>query len=245
MPTNVSRLFAAKLDSIEREPMGVSIARALQSFIASNHLQRGARLPSERALAEAMGISRPALREALKYLAAIDVLAIRQGAGIFVRQPQHPALTHLGQLGSRERLRMLRQATAARRLVDVAVAEAAARRGGLGSERLFAYIDESEREPNATLRRHQLDLGFEALIAELADDPYLSALQAHAHKLFQDAWSQCGLMPRPVEERNDQHRAIARAVASGRASDAREAMERHFALALLGGGDSRRGESEQ
>ncbi|MDW5299849.1 MAG: FadR/GntR family transcriptional regulator [Sedimentibacter sp.] len=42
------------------------------------------KLPNERALAEQMGVSRPCVREAIKFLEASGVLTIRRGVGTFV-----------------------------------------------------------------------------------------------------------------------------------------------------------------
>jgi DNA-binding FadR family transcriptional regulator len=42
------------------------------------------KLPNERALAEQMGVSRPCVREAIKFLVASGVLTIRRGVGTFV-----------------------------------------------------------------------------------------------------------------------------------------------------------------
>lgn len=46
----------------------------------------GARLPSERALAEQLGVSRTALRDRLQMLQSLGVIVRRQGAGTFVQQ---------------------------------------------------------------------------------------------------------------------------------------------------------------
>jgi GntR family transcriptional regulator, transcriptional repressor for pyruvate dehydrogenase complex len=57
---------------------------AIQEQIRSGRLAAGERLPSERALSEALGVSRPTVREAVQSLAAMNILDVRHGAGIFV-----------------------------------------------------------------------------------------------------------------------------------------------------------------
>jgi GntR family transcriptional regulator, transcriptional repressor for pyruvate dehydrogenase complex len=47
----------------------------------------GTRIPSERVLAEQLGVGRSTVREALNGLAALGVLDIRQGRGVFVAAP--------------------------------------------------------------------------------------------------------------------------------------------------------------
>lgn len=58
----------------------------LLTFIADKRFALNERLPSERELADQLGIGRNSLREALKVLEAMDVLEIRHGSGIFLRK---------------------------------------------------------------------------------------------------------------------------------------------------------------
>jgi GntR family transcriptional regulator, transcriptional repressor for pyruvate dehydrogenase complex len=60
------------------------VALLLLERIRSDHLATGARLPSERQLAEEFGVSRPTVREALAALGVMGVLETRVGAGTFV-----------------------------------------------------------------------------------------------------------------------------------------------------------------
>ncbi len=56
----------------------------IKSLVANGVLEPGKRLPSERALAQQFGISRPALREAVRALVAMGVLTSRPGSGTYV-----------------------------------------------------------------------------------------------------------------------------------------------------------------
>lgn len=60
----------------------------LVSFIASECLGRGDRLPTERQLAGALNVSRPTLRQALELLAKDGLIERRQGSGTFVAEPR-------------------------------------------------------------------------------------------------------------------------------------------------------------
>lgn len=53
----------------------------------SRGLTAGERLPSERDLAEALGTSRPALREAVRLLVARGVIEVRGRSGIYIASP--------------------------------------------------------------------------------------------------------------------------------------------------------------
>ena len=57
---------------------------ALRSRIVSGELVRGARLPSERDVAEGFGVSIPTVREAVRALAATGLVDVRHGSGSYV-----------------------------------------------------------------------------------------------------------------------------------------------------------------
>jgi DNA-binding FadR family transcriptional regulator len=93
-------------------------------------LHVGDRLPSERALAEQMEISRPTLREAIKVLHDSGVIEVRRGAGggMFVATEFVPP-----DLVARRRdirIHEVAQVLEARRLLEPRVAQLAAMRGG-------------------------------------------------------------------------------------------------------------------
>ena len=63
------------------------VAQQLLDLIQTTSLQTGAKLPTERALAEQLGVSRTALREAIQKLSSRGVLESRVGAGTYVSAP--------------------------------------------------------------------------------------------------------------------------------------------------------------
>lgn len=65
------------------QPLYEQAYRALAELVASGAYRRGSRLPSERALSEALGISRPTLRRALESLVALGILERGASRGWF------------------------------------------------------------------------------------------------------------------------------------------------------------------
>ena len=68
----------------ERDVLPERIAARLVSLISDRQLRPGDKLPPERDLAATMQVSRPSLREALRALAMLNVVEIRQGSGTYV-----------------------------------------------------------------------------------------------------------------------------------------------------------------
>src|SRR4051812_33766107 len=62
------------------------IARQLSELIAAGEFKNGQRLPSERELAEQLGVSRPSVREALIALEIEGKVEVRVGSGVFVTE---------------------------------------------------------------------------------------------------------------------------------------------------------------
>lgn len=70
---------------IRRIPLQSEIIKFIREYIENNHLQPGDRLPSQEKLIEMMGVSRTALREAIKTLEARNILKIVNGKGVYVQ----------------------------------------------------------------------------------------------------------------------------------------------------------------
>ncbi len=66
------------------EKLSTAVTRQIEKLILRGILRPGERLPSERDLAEQMGVSRPSLREAIAELQDKGLLASRAGSGIYV-----------------------------------------------------------------------------------------------------------------------------------------------------------------
>ncbi len=102
------------------------IAARLSAFILDRDIPVGGRLPAEGEIARSLGVSRPAVREAIVALETAGVVIARNGGGLFVlRRPRRGAALPWARRGDpgpgpREQLR-------ARQLVEPEIAAEAAR----------------------------------------------------------------------------------------------------------------------
>ncbi len=69
---------------IQPEKLSQSVVRQIELLLLRGILRPGERLPSERELAEKLGVSRPSLREAIAELQSRGLLTSKAGAGMYV-----------------------------------------------------------------------------------------------------------------------------------------------------------------
>lgn len=72
-------------DKVVKSTVAGQVIDQIKQLLADGRLQPGDKLPSERQLAEMLGVSRPSLREALRALEYASVLETRVGEGVFVK----------------------------------------------------------------------------------------------------------------------------------------------------------------
>ena len=77
--------MAAKEKPIKKGRLADIVVERLNARISSGELKSGERLPTERALAESMGVSRTVIREAIRIMVDNNVLELRDGYS-YVRQ---------------------------------------------------------------------------------------------------------------------------------------------------------------
>jgi GntR family transcriptional repressor for pyruvate dehydrogenase complex len=211
------------------------IVRELRALIESGQLVPGDRLPSERDLARAFNVSRPSLREAMRRLAAVGLVEIRWGQGVYVRAADLDlVLGHLTPL-------MLEQGGIAelydiRRLLEVAGAGWAAERA-TAEERaaLRALTDEADAardhlvaDPQAA---REMDERYHNLIAKASHNAVLLRVMTGLLDVLAAVRQRSFAIPGRVLRSLDEHRAVTDAIVAGDAAASREEMRAHLGQA--------------
>ncbi len=193
----------------------------------------GDRLPPERDLAEAFGVSRTVIREAVKTLEARGVLETLAGSGVYVRFPDSAAVSR----SLRMYLQLLDQddidlrLAEIRRVLEVEIAAlAAARATPEERQEMHRLCQEMRKHVGAPRVLAEMDFQLHLLLAEATRNelfgvlltPLIEQLREH----FVYAWEHYGA--RPVENVFEQHEAIVAAVEVGDAEGARRAMAAHI-----------------
>lgn len=154
---------------VDRSTLPEEIAGRLLELIRAERLRPGDKLPAERELAATMHVSRPVLREALRALAIMKVVDIRQGAGTFVTalEPQQ-LVSHLDFVFAKDVV-ALAQVLETRRIVEVGNVRLAARRISPDQiERLVAIVGDLRAAVDDADLFSSLDISFHDVVCEAA-----------------------------------------------------------------------------
>jgi GntR family transcriptional repressor for pyruvate dehydrogenase complex len=196
---------------IKRIDVFQEITNRIETLIARSNLQPGDRLPSERDLAEQLGVSRTSVRQALKVLEASQRLESRIGSGTYVASPVTRDPVGLSALlPDKIDTGFLRKLIAARCCIERAVfKECCERVDRQGLESLQALLDDNVHDfVHGENNEGGLDLSFESKVAELAGNPILFRMQEEIHQLWVLAWSKYGSYPESKIVLHQEHLAI-------------------------------------
>lgn len=234
------------------EKLSNSVVRQIEQLILRGILRPGERLPSERDLADKMGVSRPSLRDAIADLAERGLLVSRAGSGIFVADVLgsafSPALT---QLFSTHDEAVFDYISFRRDMEGLAAERAAV----FGSETDLKLIDtifgkmelaHQKRDPSDEA---QLDAEFHMAIIEASHNVImLHMLRSMFELLRQGVFYNRQVMFKNRMTRDqllDQHRAINAAIQARDPAAAREAIGAHMAYVEQAFHDQMRAEKHE
>lgn len=239
---------APRFAVLRRSTLPEEIANRLLELIRAQELRPGDKLPSERTLAATMEVSRPVLREALRALAIMKVVDIRQGAGTYITalEPQQ-LVSHLDLVFSKDTV-ALTQLLEARRVVEVGNARLAAAR--IDDERL-AELDGILAELQAAVddadRFGALDMAFHDVVCGAAGNFVLAQFMTVIDTLGKVSRERTGASRAVREVMLRDHHRIAEGLRARDPETAGAAMQGHLdhVEAALGKDRARGGEGDR
>ncbi len=217
------------LEPIKSTRIYAEIVRQVKALIAEGRLKSGDRLPPERDLAQQFKVSRTSVREALRTLESMGLIAIRPGEGTFVREVSVDALIEplaKVMLAQREAVGELFEA---RRLLEPAIAGLAARRAtGEDLEEMERILEEQAKEVAAGLTGLAQDAAFHAAIAASVRNRAITRLVNALMDLLSQSREESLQTPgRPTRSHQD-HRRILEAIRRRDETAAHRAMLDHL-----------------
>jgi len=88
-----------RFEMSRREPANVELTRKMLDYLLSGEFKAGQRIPSERQLAEALGVGRSAVRETVKSLNLLGLIEQRPGDGTYLAKSNSDLLPRVIEWG--------------------------------------------------------------------------------------------------------------------------------------------------
>lgn len=229
------------LQPVNRRSVPEDVFEQIVAEVLSGEMQPGDALPSERRLAEVLGVSRPAVREALKRLTSTGLVEIRQGDTTTVRDfRRHAGLDLLPRLLFRAGeldIAVVRSILETRLHNGPKVAElAAARRGPELAALLDAAIDALSADTDPVQRQRHALMFWDHLV-DGADSIAFRLMYNTLRATYEPALPALAVMMAAEVGNPEAYRAIAEAVRAGdadAAAAAARALLEPATTALLG-----------
>jgi GntR family transcriptional repressor for pyruvate dehydrogenase complex len=216
------------LRTIKRRGLHEEIVAQLREFLAKGDLKPGEQLPSERALSERLGVSRPSVREALRSLESSGLVHIRIGSGTYVASIEDTLLSPLAAAILQQR-DVLLDIFEARKTIEPEIAALAARRVGLEEvAQMEEVLAEQARQIAAGDTGVEADTAFHALLAQATKNKvFLKLNEAIVDSLRDTRERSLQIRGRP-ERSLTGHREILKAIRAKNAVGARRSMLAHL-----------------
>ncbi|MGB3763352.1 MAG: FadR/GntR family transcriptional regulator [Ornithinimicrobium sp.] len=216
------------------------IAEAIRDRIVAGELSLDQRLPSESELAESFGVSRPTIREALKRLAAKNLIRSKRGVsgGNFITVPTDEQvrsdLRTTATLLVSHQIFSLADVAESRRLLESDCARLAAQRRD--HDDLLALQDALERQERGDLSDEgfcEADVTFHRLVAQAAHNPVLDYVMVFALEALHPSTNLIINRFRHRSDVTDLQRRLFEAIEAGDSEDASQVV--HAQLDHLSG----------
>lgn len=196
----------------------------------TGELERGDKLPSERELAEQFGVSRTAVREAVKALQEKGLIEVQPGRGTFVTAGTSNAVRQsLGRALQFQPDTAPGELVAVRELLEPQIAAMAAERAQpehiAAMRRAVDAMDASMEEPERFI---EADLNFHLALADATGNSLITLLIDPIVDLLREQRTRIFSVPGGPERGQKHHNRILEAVSSSNPDAAREAMKEHL-----------------
>ena len=206
------------------------IVKQIEESILKGALKPGDQLPAERDLAQQFGVSRTAVREAVKTLREKGLVESYSGRGTFITngtsQAIKQSLDFMMRIGQQDGLAQLAEVRQILEPEIVALAASRVQEQHLAMMReAVAVTDEALRDPDAYI---EADLDFHLSLAEAAENPIILSLIDSIVGLLREQRLRIFYVDGGPERGQFHHKRILEAVERHDADGARDAMRAHL-----------------
>jgi len=216
-------------DEVKNYSRSRQIVDKFRKAIAEGSLKVGDKLPPERELCVQLGVSRTALREAIRTLAAYGVLEPLQGGGTFVTDKFTENVFEFLGFGDKLDYGTMRQLLNVRSIIETGAIETVAETATDAElEKLGGLVARLEAEKDDE-KVGELDALFHETIIELSHNPILTALYRMIWKMLSHGTSQVIAYPTARAIAVKDHKAIYQALRARDKALSKRRLVAHFA----------------
>ncbi|WP_329474754.1 FadR family transcriptional regulator [Kribbella sp. NBC_01484] len=210
---------------VQRLSTASLVARQLIEQLGAEHIPVGARLPSERDLAQMLGVGRSTLREAIAALELLGLVDIRPGSGSYLRADSTQLLAQALEwslaLGEPE----IGDLVEVREQLELLAARLATGRADEAQlERLREHVDRMRDAGDDVEAFVAADIAFHLEIATIAQNVVLHSLLTSIQSLLADWFDRTLRVPGTIEATLAEHQAVFTAIQQGDPDAAETAM---------------------
>lgn len=212
-----------------REGPLAEITRKLLDYLLSGEIEPGSKIPSERQLADGLGVGRSAVREAIKSLSLLGLLDVRQGDGTYLSRSGSDLLPRVIEWGLLLEEPQLTDLLEARSEIEVVVTGLAAKRAGKTEVAELRGCLEQMRSAGEDVDAYvEADIAFHLQIARASGNSVLANLLTSLRSLLR-VWAERVLHHAGETDTSlAMHEPIVEAIEKGSVKAARAAMEAHM-----------------
>ncbi|MFC9789674.1 FadR/GntR family transcriptional regulator [Rhodococcus sp. NPDC127528] len=205
-------------EPIARKSASGEVFDQISARVLGGELASGADLPSERRLAEAFGVSRPAVREAIQKLAQAGLVEVRQGDATSVRDFRRQAgpelLSQLLVRDGRPDWTVARSVLEARRLIGAQVARLAAARATAETAPALRSAVESLADAEDPVAMQVAALAFWEHVVDTADSIAFRLVFNSLRNAYEPTMNAVAAVMVAEVGSTDRYRELAEAIAS-------------------------------
>ena len=218
-----------EIHSVRRRRIYEDIVQQFHSLIRQGVLQHGARLPSERLLADQFKVSRSSVREAIRSLELQGVVVSKRGSGTFINTENLDSVVAVIATTLSSGGETLKDIFEVRHLLEPQIAAVAAQRAcDEEVQRLGEILDEQQRHVTEGQTGVDADSAFHFALASATHNSALVKVVSAVEDILRLSRDQSLQEPGRPQRSLASHRQILEMVRAGDASGAREAMEYHL-----------------
>lgn len=219
----------------EREPQRLrQTIQGVKELILQRGLTPGDPMPTEAELVELLEASRSNVREAVRTLAALDILDVRHGTGMFVGQmslrPLVEGLAFKGVVLPGDDFEALQEVVEVRRALDLALAPGIVHSlSGGETPELSRLCTEMEISAERKEQFEEADRSFHLILAEELGNELYGQLVAAFWDVHSIVGPRLGVpTPRDIDDTARAHRAMLNAAVAGDLEAYRAAVQAHY-----------------